>query len=433
MTSASDDLTSWSWFLPILSVQFIGTLGYSIAIPFLVFLVTDFGGAAWTYGLVGAAYSACQFVGAPVLGRWSDRAGRRPVLIASQAGTLAAWILFLIALGLPNQALTEWAGATITIPLVLVFIARACDGLTGGNMSVASAYVADLTQNDQAARSVAFGRMGMAASLGFAIGPAAAGLLGATTMGYVAPVAAATAISAVATVLCLFLREPPNRCPEGADDQPAVTEILGQQHRRCDQPEPDGRPGALTQPVVVALLIATFIQFVSFNLFYAGFPVHASGVLGWDAGRMGLFFTLMSAVMIGAQGPLLSWASARFAPSAVFGVGMLGLVAAFVAFSLVDPVAPFIGAVLFAVGNGLAWPTFQARLANAVRPEDQGAVQGAATSAGALASIFGLIVGGILYPWLGVWLFIAGAVLFMLVAAGTPAWFGGRTHVAKAT
>ena len=422
--SSPNDGLAWSLFAPILAVQFIGTLGYSIAIPFLVFLVADFGGAAWTYGLVGATYSACQFIGAPLLGRWSDRAGRRPVLLASQAGTLVAWLIFLVALKTPPNELAHFAGATITVPLLLIFVARALDGITGGNMSVASAYVADLTVGNAAARSVAFGRMGMAASLGFAIGPAIAGLLGDTSWGYAGPVAAATAISAVAMVMCLLIPEPDERCPEGAGEQPAVARVMGQQPRRCDKPTPEPtNASALTQPLIVALLTATFVMFVSFNLFYAGFPVHASEVLGWDAGRMGVFFTVMSATMILAQGPLLRFVSVRVRPGTIFAIGMAVLVASFIAFAIEAPGAPFVGAVLFAIGNGLAWPTFQARLAEAARPEDQGAVQGAATSAGALASIFGLIVGGVLYPLLDVWLFIAGAVLFLLVCLGTPAWF----------
>ena len=73
--------------LPLLLVNFIGTVGFSLVLPFLVFLVTDWGGNAFVYGFAGATYSAFQLVGAPVLGRWSDRFGRRKILLVSQAGT----------------------------------------------------------------------------------------------------------------------------------------------------------------------------------------------------------------------------------------------------------------------------------------------------------------------------------------------------------
>lgn len=412
-------------FLPILLVQLMGTLGYSIAIPFLVFLVRDLGGAPWTYGVVGATYSACQLVGAPILGRWSDRSGRVPILVISQAGTFLAWALFGVALMLPAEPLGAWGGAVFTVPLGLVFVARALDGLTGGNVSVANAYVADLTSQDSTARGVAFGQMGIAASLGFVLGPALAGLLGSLADGYLPPVIAAAAISALALMLCLALKEPVGRCPVGPDEPPAVARVLGQQHRRCDRLEP---ALALASTVgsrrlhVFGLLVATFLQFLAFNLFYAGFPVHADLAYGWTAGGLGFFFMVLSGVMICAQGPLLNFASRYVASARIFLFGMLCLTAAFVVFAADHAWAPYVGAVSFAVGNGLAWPTFQARLADVAGP-DQGAVQGAATSAGSLASIFGLIVGGVLYPYLTTHLFTAGAVIFLLVGAATPLWF----------
>ncbi|MDH3691775.1 MAG: MFS transporter, partial [Gammaproteobacteria bacterium] len=91
--------------LPILSVNFVGTLGFSIVLPFLVFLVTKWGGNALIYGLLGATYSAFQLIGAPILGRWSDRYGRRKILLLSQLGTLLSWMIFLGAFLLPENAL----------------------------------------------------------------------------------------------------------------------------------------------------------------------------------------------------------------------------------------------------------------------------------------------------------------------------------------
>ncbi|MEM6672270.1 MAG: MFS transporter [Planctomycetota bacterium] len=416
----------WSRLAPILAVHFIGTLGFSIALPFLVFLVTDFGGAPWTYGIVGATYSASQLVGAPILGRWSDRVGRVRVLALSQAGTLTAWLVFLVALHLPLHELGSFAGATITVPLVLVFLARMLDGLTGGNISVASAYVADLTRGDEQSRQVAFGRMGMAASLGFTIGPAIAGGLGGIGDGYTASVAAAAIVSGLAMLLCLTLEEPRQRCPDGPPEQPAVSRVLGQQQRRCDR-APDSRErSSLRQPRVVGFLVATFVLFLAFNLFYAGFPIHATQTIGWSAGEMGAFFALLSGVMIFAQGPLLSRVSKRLPRSVVFASGVTLLLAAFVVFPTESSTPQYAGAVLFAAGNGIAWPTFQAAVASAASDEDQGAVQGAVASAGALASIAGLTAGGIAYPALGGSLFLVGAGLFAVVLLATPALFRSR-------
>ncbi|MCR9159148.1 MAG: MFS transporter [Nannocystaceae bacterium] len=101
-------------------MQLIGTLGFSIALPFLVFLVADFGGAAWTFGVLGATYSTAQLFGAPILGRWSDRFGRRPVLVISQIGTLLAWVIFAVALLLPLRSWGSLAGATLSLPLLLL-------------------------------------------------------------------------------------------------------------------------------------------------------------------------------------------------------------------------------------------------------------------------------------------------------------------------
>ena len=416
--------------LPIETVQFIGTLGYSVAIPFLVYLVSDLGGATWTYGLVGATYSAFQLLGAPLLGRWSDRAGRRRVLAVSQAGTFVAWLIFLLALALPRTALASLWGATLTLPLLLVFVARALDGLTGGNVSVASAYVADVTMGrGDPVRQRAFGRVGMAASLGFAVGPALAGFLGATAWGYSAPVAAAAAASAAATVIVLvFLREPPARCPEGPPQQPTVTLVLGQQDKRCDRAEPKLRSsGVLAMPGVAPLLVSTLLFFCAFNLFYASFPVHVSTSLGWSSRDLGEFFSVLAVAMIIAQGPVLRYASRRWSPKTVFALGISSLAAAFLCYRFHSGALLYTGASLFALGNGLAWPTFQTQVARVAGVRDQGAVQGAITSASSVASILGLLAGAMLYPKLGSGVFVLAAALFVAVGLGTPIWFRSST------
>lgn len=414
----------WASFGPILAIHFLGTLGFSLAIPFLVFIVADLGGASWTYGVVGATYSAFQLVGAPVLGRWSDRSGRRPVLVASQLGTLAAWLLFLAALSLPLIGTGTLAGATLTLPLLLVFVARALDGATGGNISVANAYVADLTREAPELRQLAFGRMGMAASLGFVIGPAVAGLLGGTALGPRLPIAVAALFAAVTTAAILvFLKEPAGQCPEGPPRLSMLEAGLGQQAKPCrDAHQQHVTDRGRVRGPVALVLVGTFILFLGFNFFYAGFPIHAVGAYGWSATELGAFFAVLSGMMIVAQGPLLSFASRHLGRRVVFAIGMAFLALALVSYQLPPGPVTYLGAACFAIGNGLSWPTFQARVAE-LGGNEQGVVQGAVTSASSLASIIGLVLGGVLYPTLGGNLFFVAAGLFAGVLVLTPFWF----------
>ena len=131
---------------PILLVNFVGTLGFSIVLPFLVFLVMKFGGDAIVYGLLAATYPAFQLIGAPLLGRWSDNFGRKKVLLLSNIGTSVGWILFLFALFLSSEKSFSidsvfFGTFVVIVPLLVLFLARAIDGITGGNISVANAYL----------------------------------------------------------------------------------------------------------------------------------------------------------------------------------------------------------------------------------------------------------------------------------------------------
>ena len=177
---------------PILLVNFVGTLGFSIVLPFLVFVVMRFGGNAIVYGLLATTYPAFQLIGAPLLGRWSDIYGRKKVLLLSNAGTAVGWILFLFALFLPSEKssidLAFLGTFVIVLPLLVLFVARAIDGITGGNISIANAYLADLSSDST--RSKNFGKMAISSNLGFILGPALAGILGGTIYGAILPVLA---------------------------------------------------------------------------------------------------------------------------------------------------------------------------------------------------------------------------------------------------
>src|SRR5665213_2550149 len=171
---------------PLLVVSFISALGYGIVLPSLVYIVQRFHGGNFLYGALGASYSAFQFIGAPVLGKLSDRFGRRRILFICVLGSAIAWALFIIAFRLPMTTLgtftTSITGAvSLTLPMLSIFIARGVDGLTAGDVSVANAYIADIAAPEE--RKTDFGKMGVAGNLGFILGPALAGVLAETSLG----------------------------------------------------------------------------------------------------------------------------------------------------------------------------------------------------------------------------------------------------------
>ena len=393
----------------ILAVNFVGTLGFSIVLPFLVFLVTRWGGNALVYGLMGATYSAFQLVGAPILGRWSDRVGRRRILLLSQLGTFVSWGVFVVAFYLPQTTIAEFDSAlfgtfTLSLPLVVLFLARAADGITGGNVSVANAYLADITHEDE--RNVNFGRLAVATNLGFVVGPALAGLLAGTSIGELAPVLAALGISAVASVIILFgLPESPRPCEIAGDPgQSTLRRTYGVDNKDCFEyaGERDFRTRDLfILPGVTRLLVMYFLVLLGFNFFYVSFPMQAVEGLQWTVRETGAFFAILGLLMALVQGPVLRQAAARWTETRLILSGSVVLAASFAFFASSSTLMVYAGAASLALGNGIMWPSLMAVLSKSVDSRYQGAVQGLAGSLGAAASILGLITGGLLFSAFG--------------------------------
>ena len=407
---------------PILAVNFIGALGFGLVLPFLVFLVTRWGGNALVYGVMGATYSAFQLIGAPILGRWSDLYGRKKILLLSQAGTLASWMVFVTAFFVPARPLlsveSDILGTfTLTLPLAVLFFARAADGITGGNISVANAYLADVTEESQ--RSANFGKMAVSSNLGFILGPAMAGLLGATAWGELLPVLAALSISLFGTFIVAFGLPESRQCILYSDpEHPNVRKIFGQEHKECFKMK-----GASKLPFrkilalknIFYLMVIYFLVMLGFNFFYIAFPIYAVKELQWSVTDTGIFFSVMGLSMVITQGPILSWVAKKLSSATLVLAGSLVLSAAFVCLTGRSVGQIYFGVVLLALGNGLMWPSVLSILSKSAGEQYQGAVQGFASSSGAVASMVGLLIGGVLYNSLGARIFVLSAAVFMAV------------------
>ncbi|MGC1264211.1 MAG: MFS transporter, partial [Nitrososphaeraceae archaeon] len=384
-------------------VNFIGTLGFSIVLPFLVFLVMKFGGNAVVYSLLAATYPAFQLIGAPILGRWSDIYGRKKVLLLSNAGTAIGWILFLVALVVPFEEtfsinLISFGTIVVVVPLLFIFFARAIDGITGGNISVANAYLSDISSDEN--RSKNFGKMAISSNLGFILGPALAGILAGTVYGATLPVLAALLLSLVTLfVIGFLLRESRIKSnPIVIPEEGTIRKVFAQECKDCYEPASPIKPkfgDVFKIKHISFLLVLYFLIFLGFNIYYASFPTHAASELKWSVTQLGIFYAILSGIMVFIQGPVLRKALKKFSEEKLVILGSIILGTNFVLFFSNNIISISSAVVLFALGNGLMWPSFMSILSKRAGTVLQGAVQGVAGSVGGIASIIGLIGGGV--------------------------------------
>ncbi len=282
--------------LPVFVIVLVDLLGLTIIIPLLPLYATSFGASAFTIGLLGATYPMLQFLGAPVLGRLSDRYGRRPVLLISQVGTLAGFIL----LGLSNQ-------------LWMLFLSRAIDGISGANIATAQAVITDSTTEET--RTQGLGLIGAAFGLGFIIGPVIAfATLAASGNNYPLVAYVAAGFSAGSILLTwLWLEEtlPPEKRAAVEGKQ---TFSLGAMWE------------ALQRPEVGFLLGLMFFQQFAFGGFEHLLALFTLNRLGLNASGNAALFVYVGIIVVVVQGLLVGRWSRKFGDRwlILMGLSVLG-------------------------------------------------------------------------------------------------------------
>jgi len=391
-------------------IVFVDVLGFTIVIPLLGLYAERFGASPLTATLIVSCYAACSLISTPIIGRLSDQFGRRRLLLLSQAGTCAGFVL----LGYSSA-------------LWMVFVGRILDGVTAGNLSIAQAYISDHTEPEHRAKS--FGVIGVAFGIGFMFGPALGGWLGQQGLHLPFLVAAGlSALSMVCTYVLLPRKEPP-RLQVG--DAPAG---------------PGGRrPGAFEfatyatyfrRPELRSLYAQFFLFSFAFSMFVSGFALFAErrfvhDGLPWTAREVGYLFGYSGVLGILWQGGLIGRLVKKYGEASLTLAGFATAVVGYVLLGLVpdDKILPLaLITVVSSFGHGVLRPVLTSRITRAVGRHEQGVAIGISGSLSSVAMMMAPPTGGFLLGqhWLLAWVLVPAVVsllgvVFALASRPMPA------------
>jgi multidrug resistance protein len=354
--------------LSIFLIVLVDILGLTIILPLLPFYAESFGATPAVVGLLVSAYAICQLLAGPPLGHISDRIGRKPVLIVSQMGTFIGFLILA-------SAQTLW----------VVFLARIIDGLTAGNLSVAQAYISDVTEPEN--RAKAFGLIGVAFGLGFLVGPGVSGYLAQYGNHY--PILAAAGLSFMSIMATTFLLPgvSPHAAKHHEDQKASRWKIYGE---------------AFKDMQLAPLLWQFFAFSFAFATFISGFALFAERRFTYNAAPFGpkqvgyvmAFSGLVGIVIQGSGiGPLVK----KLGENRVVQLGFALMAGGFILMAAVATIPWLLLAITFMTfGFAILRPSLTSLITKRVARHRQGMTIGLMQSLMSVAQIIAPVVGGIL-------------------------------------
>lgn len=342
-------------------IAVVNALGYGIIIPILYSYSMKYGLNDFQNGLLFATFSFCQFFATPIIGRLSDKYGRKPLLVLSITGTALSFLLMAFA---PNA--------------IVLFLARALDGITAGNIPVASAVITDTTEPKDRARG--FGIIGASFGFGFLFGP----IISASTVGIndSLPFIIAAVISLIAVILtAIFLPETNKHMGEVKKDK--LFDFGKLIH-------------ALTNKTVGATLLLTLLYFTAFFMFIYAFQSASVKVYGMSPNQISWVYTLMGAIGLASQLFLIGIITKRFGIKRTFITTLLWIGIVFIVMYFTTAIWAFVLAnVAVALVNNFIQPLSQTILSEETDEKEQGEMQGINASYMSIGQIIGPILAGI--------------------------------------
>ena len=369
-------------------IVLIDLLGFTVVMPLLAPFAEQYGFREWQIGLLFSAYPLCQLIAGPILGRMSDRYGRRPILIFSQAGTALSFCI----LGLSRN-------------FTVMLLARMLDGASGGNILVAQAYVADVTTPEN--RSRGMGLIGMAFGLGFVLGPLLGGVLVSLPIAedwrLRLPFLVAAGFSTLAWILVLS-RLPESR-PVGARDRESARVLSWR-----------GLVDTMTLPGIGQLMLLGFLSVLAFAALEGTLSLYLRRRMDWNARSAAFVFAGLGLLSALVQGGLIRRLVPRFGEPRLIGAGIAIVALGFAGLALASGALELAGAiVLVGVGQGLVGPSVSGLLSRITPASEQGAVFGTLSSAQTLARMIS---------------YSTANLLLGRVSTAAPYWFGFGVYLA---
>ncbi len=350
------------WIISFVAV--VNALGYGIIIPLLYSFGKEFGITNVQSGLLFASFSAAQFLATPIIGRLSDKYGRKPLLVFSVLGSALSFLLF----GLANSAM-------------MLFAARILDGISGGNISVAQAVISDLTKPKE--RTKWFGMLGASFGFGFLFGPAIGGILSQYSVRL--PFFLASGVSLFCAILAQFVLK------ETLKDKGTARLSLGSVFNFKKVFD------SLFEPFVGLLLAITFLVNFAFSIFILGFQTFTNDSLKLPPSTISLLFVIFGTVGLIMQGFVVGRVVKKVAEMPLLMFGVILTASGFGLMALSATLLPFIlASIVVSIGNSFLSPVITSIISKHAKAEDQGGIMGINQSYMSIANIVGPIIGGYL-------------------------------------
>lgn len=383
-------------------VVFVDLLGFGLILPLLPYYAATFGASPTLIGFLVASYAAASLFGAPLMGRLSDRYGRRPILLISVAGTFAGYMLLGFARPAGTFLASLFSSHSVNAFIIsILFLSRMIDGLTGGNITVAQAYISDITDHSNRARGL--GIIGSAFGLGFIIGPAVGGLL--SRWGYDVPAFAAAALALINLISIFFF----------------LPESLTREQRNSALHQ--NRPGftlnallaALNRPKVGPLLIVRFFIMLAFAMFQSVFALFAQRRLNLSTQTTGFVLTYVGLLSVFIQGVGIGVLTKRFKENTIIVLASWLMFVGLVGWSLAPNLPVMLLVILPLGGGGMVVNTILiSAITKAVTTEEIGGMLGISTSMESVTRVVSPTIGGFLLGSVGTWApGVAGAAIML--------------------